>query len=56
MIVESVLDKDIELLKIEVFNVIMGFGVEVNCNNNVLFFGNDKLMKLKGIDFIGFVE
>ena len=55
-IVESALDKDIELLKIESFNAITGFGVEANCNNKVLLFGNDKLMKLKGIDLTGFVE
>ena len=54
-IVESALDKDIELLKIESFNAITGFGVEANCNNKVLLFGNDKLMKLKGIDLTGFV-
>ena len=55
-IVESALDKDIELLKIEAFNAITGFGVEANCNNKALLFGNDKLMKLKGIDLTGFVE
>lgn len=55
-IVESALDKDIELLKIESFNAITGFGVEANCNNKALLFGNDKLMKLKGIDLTGFVE
>ena len=55
-IVESALDKDIELLKIEAFNAITGFGVEASCNNKALLFGNDKLMKLKGIDLTGFVE
>ncbi|WP_134057861.1 heavy metal translocating P-type ATPase [Rheinheimera aquimaris] len=55
-IVESALDKDIELLKIEAFNAITGFGVEANCNNKALLFGNEKLMKLKGIDLTGFVE
>jgi Cu+-exporting ATPase len=55
-IVESALDKDIELLKIEAFNAITGFGVEANCNNKALLFGNDKLMKLKGVDLTGFVE
>ena len=54
-IVESALDKDIELLKIEAFNAITGFGVEANCNNKALLFGNDKLMKIKGIDLTGFV-
>lgn len=54
-IVESALDQDIELLKIEAFNAITGFGVEANCNNKALLFGNDKLMKLKGIDLTGFV-
>ena len=55
-IVESALDQDIELLKIEAFNAITGFGVEASCNNKALLFGNDKLMKLKGIDLTGFVE
>ena len=54
-IVESALDQDIELLKIEAFNAITGFGVEANCNNKALLFGNDKLMKIKGIDLTGFV-
>ncbi|MCK8137827.1 heavy metal translocating P-type ATPase [Pseudoalteromonas sp. 2CM28B] len=55
-IVESALDQDIELLKIESFNAITGFGVEASCNNKALLFGNDKLMKLKGVDLTGFVE
>jgi Cu+-exporting ATPase len=55
-IVESALDQDIELLKIEAFNAITGFGVEASCNNKALLFGNDKLMKSKGIDLTGFVE
>jgi len=55
-IVESALDHDIELLKIESFNAITGFGVEASCNNKALLFGNDKLMKLKGVDLTGFVE
>jgi len=55
-IVESALDQDIELLKIEAFNAITGFGVEASCNNKALLFGNDKLMKIKGIDLTGFVE
>ncbi|MBH0031813.1 copper-translocating P-type ATPase [Pseudoalteromonas sp. SWYJZ98] len=55
-IVESALDQDIELLKIEAFNAITGFGVEASCNNKALLFGNDKLMKLKGVDLTGFVE
>jgi Cu+-exporting ATPase len=54
-IVESALDQDIELLKIESFNAITGFGVEASCNNKTLLFGNDKLMKIKGIDLTGFV-
>ena len=35
-IVESALDQDIELLKIEAFNAITGFGVEASCNNKAL--------------------
>ena len=54
-IVESALDQGIELLKIESFNAITGFGVEASCNNKTLIFGNDKLMKIKGIDLTGFV-
>ncbi|MCG9733670.1 heavy metal translocating P-type ATPase [Pseudoalteromonas shioyasakiensis] len=54
-IVESALEKNIELLNIKAFNAITGFGVEARCENKVLLFGNDKLMKLKGIDLTGFV-
>ncbi|AIY66412.1 heavy metal translocating P-type ATPase [Pseudoalteromonas piratica] len=54
-IVESALEKNIELLKIKAFNAITGFGVEARCDNKELLFGNDKLMKLKGIDLTGFV-
>ncbi len=53
-IVESALEKDIDLLKIESFNAITGFGVEAKCDNKTLLFGNEKLMKEKDIGVVGF--
>jgi Cu+-exporting ATPase len=55
-IVESALERDIELLKIDSFKAITGFGVEANCENRVLLFGNEKLMKIKGVDVTGHIE
>lgn len=55
-IVESALERGIELLKIDSFNAITGFGVEANCDNSALLFGNDKLMAVKGVDITGYVE
>ena len=55
-IVESALEKGIELLKIDSFNSITGFGVEAKCDNSNLLFGNEKLMKIKSIDITGYVE
>ena len=55
-IVESGLERGIELLKIDSFNAITGFGVEANCDNSALLFGNDKLMAVKGVDITGYVE
>ena len=43
-IVESALDQDVELLKIEGFNAITGMGVEASCEGKALLFGNSKLM------------
>ncbi|MGJ8678771.1 heavy metal translocating P-type ATPase [Paraglaciecola sp.] len=55
-IVESALERDIKLLKIDSFKAITGFGVEANCENRVLLFGNEKLMKIKGVDVTGHIE
>jgi Cu+-exporting ATPase len=55
-IVERALEKGIELLKIDSFNSITGFGVEAKCDNSNLLFGNEKLMKIKSIDITGYVE
>ena len=41
------IEKGIELLKIDSFNAITGFGVEAKCDNSALLFGNEKLMKIK---------
>ena len=49
-IVESALEQDIELLKIEVFNAITGMGVEARCDGKALLFGNSKLMAKKQVD------
>lgn len=55
-IVESALEKGVKLLKIEAFNAITGFGVEATCEGNILYFGNDKLMKTKGIDLSNYTK
>ncbi|MDC0603046.1 heavy metal translocating P-type ATPase [Aliiglaciecola sp.] len=55
-IVESALERGIELLKIDSFNAITGFGVEANCDKSALLFGNDKLMAVKDVDITGYVE
>lgn len=55
-IVESALEKDIELLKVENFKALVGRGIEANCQDKSLLFGNEKLMHEKGIDITSFVH
>lgn len=55
-IVESALEKNIELLNIEQFNAITGLGVEAKCDNKSLLFGNEKLMKQNNIEIKDFIE
>jgi Cu+-exporting ATPase len=49
-IVESALEKGIELKKIDHFNAIAGHGVEARCEGQELLFGNQKLMQERNID------
>ncbi|AXV67442.1 Cu(2+)-exporting ATPase (plasmid) [Pseudoalteromonas lipolytica] len=53
-IVESAMEQEIELLKIDAFNAITGYGVEATCNGKSLLFGNSKLMKMKEIELSDF--
>lgn len=50
-IVESAVEKDIALLKISKFNAITGHGVEANCDNKSLLFGNEKLMRQRSVSY-----
>lgn len=50
-IVESALEKDIELKKIDHFNAIAGLGVEASCEGQDLLFGNQKLMQEREIEY-----
>ena len=53
-IVDSAMEQEIELLKIDAFNAITGYGVEATCNGKSLLFGNSKLMKMKEIELSDF--
>ena len=50
-IVESAIEKNIDILKIENFNAVTGQGVMAICRNKALLFGNEKLMLSRGINF-----
>ncbi|PKH06166.1 heavy metal translocating P-type ATPase [Moritella sp. Urea-trap-13] len=54
-IVESALEKDIELKKIDGFNAIAGLGVEASCEGQELLFGNQKLMQERNIDISAYL-
>jgi Cu+-exporting ATPase len=54
-IVESAIEQEVELLKIEYFNAIAGHGVEASCEGKALLFGNEKLMNDRGIDISIFI-
>jgi len=55
-IVESAQERGIEPGKVENFNAIVGHGVEAVVNGKKLLFGNEKLMRERGIALDGFVE
>lgn len=55
-IVESVAAQNIELLNIENFNAIAGYGVEAICEEKELLFGNEKLMNKRSINIASYVD
>jgi Cu+-exporting ATPase len=55
-IVETAQDQGIQLGKVSKFNAIAGHGVEAEVDGKHLLFGNEKLMREKGIELGDFVE
>lgn len=55
-IVETAQDKGIKLGKVSMFNAIAGHGVEAEVDGKYLLFGNEKLMREKGIELGVYVE
>jgi len=55
-IVESAVAQNIDLLKVENFNAIAGYGVEATCKEKELLFGNEKLMKKCSINIASYVD
>ncbi|MCZ0866774.1 heavy metal translocating P-type ATPase [Dasania sp. GY-19] len=53
---ERNLQRDIETGKVSNFNAIAGHGVEAEVDGKTLLFGNEKLMRERGIDLGNFVE
>jgi Cu+-exporting ATPase len=54
-IVESAQDKGIEIGKMENFNAIAGHGVQADVEGKTLLFGNEKLMRERGIELGDYV-
>lgn len=54
-IVESATSQNLQLLKIEKFNAIVGHGVEASYQDKALLFGNEKLMNDRSIDISSFI-
>ncbi|WP_371373428.1 heavy metal translocating P-type ATPase [Thalassotalea aquiviva] len=55
-VVQSAVEKQIQLLKIDAFKAISGLGVQAECDGKVLLFGNAKLMAKRNVNLTGFVE
>ena len=55
-IVESAQERGIETGKISSFNAIAGHGVQAEVDGKTLLFGNEKLMRERGIDLGAFVQ
>ncbi|MBM3105848.1 copper-translocating P-type ATPase [Pseudomonas sp. V1] len=55
-IVESAKERNLTLDKVESFNAIAGQGVEARAVGQALLFGNEKLMRERGIDVGEFIE
>ena len=55
-IVESAKERNLSVVKVESFNAIAGQGVEARVAGRALLFGNEKLMRERGIDIREFIE
>lgn len=55
-IVESAKERNLTVDKVESFNAIAGQGVEARVAGQALLFGNEKLMRERGIDISEFIE
>lgn len=55
-IVESAQERGIELYKVNNFNAIAGHGVEAEVDGKTLLFGNEKLMRERGIELANSIE
>jgi len=55
-IVESAQERGIETGKVSNFNAIAGHGVQAEVDGKTLLFGNEKLMRERGIDLGAFVQ
>ncbi|HAW22396.1 MAG TPA: Cu+ exporting ATPase, partial [Pseudomonas sp.] len=55
-IVESAKERNLSVDKVESFNAIAGQGVEARVAGRALLFGNEKLMRERGIDIREFIE
>lgn len=55
-IVESAKERNLSVDKVESFNAIAGQGVEARVTGRALLFGNEKLMRERGIDIREFIE
>ena len=50
-VVESAIEQNIDILKIDNFSAITGQGVMATCRDKALLFGNDKLMLSNGVNY-----
>jgi Cu+-exporting ATPase len=55
-IVESAKSRSLELLEVTEFNALSGKGVQGRCANQALLFGNEKLMRERGVKVDGAIE
>jgi len=55
-VVESAVAQKIDLLKVENFNAVTGYGVKATCEEKELLFGNEKLMNERSINIASYVD
>ncbi len=55
-IVESAVAQKVDLVKVEKFNAITGYGVKATCEEKELLFGNEKLMNKYNINIASYVD